>query len=117
QALGVDVLEPEQTSPDDGQSIDLPVLPTSTRPESAAHNALKAWVAANPEWFKDYGQFSAGVNEHRLSSGDSLDAYFTNGRESLAVEVKASSASDVELIRGIYQAVKYRAVLRAERQA
>lgn len=117
QALGVDVLEPEQANPDDGQSIDLPVIPTAYRPESAAHKALKAWVAANPEWFEDYGQFCVGVNEHRLSSGDSLDAYFTNGRESLAVEVKARNASDAELMRGIYQAIKYRAVLRAERRA
>lgn len=117
QALGVDVLEPEQANPDDGQSIELPTIPTAYRPESAAHKALKAWVAANPEWFDDYGQFGAGVNEHRLSSGDSLDAYFTNGLESLAVEVKASNASDAELMRGIYQAIKYRAVLRAERRA
>lgn len=117
QALGVDVLEPEQANPDDGQCIDLPVIPTAYRTESAAHKALKAWVAANPELFEDYGQFSAGVNEHRLSSGDSLDVYVTNGRENLAVEVKASNGSDAELIRGIYQTIKYRAVLRAERRA
>lgn len=54
------------------------------------------------------------MNEHRLSSGDNLDAYFTNGRESLAVEVKASNASDAELMRGVYQPIKYKAVLRAE---
>ncbi len=114
QALGVDVLDAAHANPDEGNPIELPAIPTAYRPESAAHKALKAWVAAHPEWFEDYGAFEAGVNEHRLSSGDSLDAYFTNGRESLAVEVKASNASDDELMRGIYQVIKYRAVLRAE---
>lgn len=117
RALGVDVLETEQGNPDEGQSIDLPAIPTADRPESFAHKALKAWVAANPGWFEDYGNFKPGVNEHRLSSGDRLDGYFTNGLECLAVEVKASNASDAELMRGIYQVVKYRAVLRAERIA
>lgn len=114
QALGVDVLDTAHANPDEGNPIELPAIPTAYRPESAAHKALKAWVAAHTERFEDYGAFEAGVNEHRLSSGDSLDAYFSNGRESLAVEVKASNASDDELMRGIYQVIKYRAVLRAE---
>lgn len=45
------------------------------------------------------------------------DAYFDNGQQYLAVEVKASHASDAELMRGVYQCVKYKAVLRAERIA
>lgn len=114
QALGVDVLDAAHANTDEGSPIELPTIPTAYRPESAAHRALKAWVAAHSEWFEDYGAFEAGVNEHRLSSGDSLDAYFANGRESLAVEVKASNASESELMRGIYQAIKYRAVQRAE---
>lgn len=52
-----------------------------------------------------------------MSSGDRLDAYFSNGLESLAVEVKASHATDAELMRGIYQCIKYRAVQRAECRA
>jgi len=114
QALGVDVLDAAHATRDEGNPIELPAVPTAYRPESSAYKALKASVAAHSEWFEDYGAFEAGVNEHRLSSGDSLDAYFTNGRESLAVEVKASNASDAELMRGIYQPIKYRAVLRAE---
>lgn len=58
-----------------------------------------------------------GRSEKGLSSGDRLDAYFDNGRLRLAVEVKASHASDDELMRGVYQCIKYRAVLRAEQQA
>ncbi len=65
----------------------------------------------------DFGCFTVGKNEHQLSSGDRLDAYFDNGRLRLAVEVKASHASDDEIMRGVYQCIKYRAVLRAEQQA
>ncbi|EMR0601142.1 TPA: hypothetical protein ACKPYB_000049 [Stenotrophomonas maltophilia] len=110
----MDVLDAEHATRDEGNPIELSAVPTAHRPESSAHKALKAWMAGHSEWFEDYGAFEAGGNEHRLSSGDNLDAYFTNGRESLAVEVKASNASDAELMRGIYQPIKYRAVLRAE---
>lgn len=65
----------------------------------------------------DYGDFTTGTNEKLLSSGDRLDAHFDNGRHRLAVEVKTSRCSEDELQRGVYQAVKYRAVLRAEQKA
>lgn len=41
----------------------------------------------------------------------------SNGKQRLAVEVKTSRCSEDELQRGVYQAVKYRAVLRAEQKA
>ncbi len=87
------------------------------RPESDEHKALKAWVASHPEEFVDFGYFPMGSNEKLLSSGDRLDAHFDNGRHRLAVEVKTSKCSEDELQRGVYQAVKYRAVLRAEQKA
>lgn len=117
QALGAEILEPETENPNDGEPIELPRLAGAYRPESKEHKALKAWVSGRPDLFEDYGDFRKGATEHPLSSGDSLDVYFSNRREGLAVEVKASHASDAELMRGIYQCIKYRAVLRAERIA
>ena len=52
-----------------------------------------------------------------LSSGDRIDAYFDNSAQRLAVEVKTSECTEDELQRGVYQVVKYRAVLRAEQKA
>lgn len=116
--FGVDVLEPASGVKDDGEPIPLPVLPAQMGAESEEHQALKAWVAAHPEEFEDLGVFPKGSNEKRLSSGDRLDAYFKNdeGLE-LAVEVKTSACSEDELKRGVFQAVKYRAVLRAMQKA
>lgn len=65
----------------------------------------------------DHGSFATGTNEKHLSSGDRLDAHFDNGKQRLAVEVKTSGCSEDELQRGVYQAVKYRAILRAEQKA
>ena len=114
RALDAELLDPAADSEDAGGDIPLPKLPKAYGLESKEHKALKAWVINNPKHFKAYGSFKSGRNEHCLSSGDRLDAYFDNGREYLAVEVKASHASDAELMRGVYQCVKYKAVRRAE---
>jgi hypothetical protein len=116
-ALGAETLDPGAGIEDPGDAIPLPKLPRTYETESKEHKALKDWVRKNPAWFDDYGAFDQGENEHWLSSGDRLDAYFDNGKQYLAVEVKPSHASDAELMRGVYQCVKYKAVLRAERIA
>lgn len=117
EALGAPILELATGLTDRGEQIELPTLPPVHAPESDEHKALKAWVIKNPNWLKEFGSFLGGESEKRLSSGDRLDAYFDNGKRRLAVEVKASHASDDELMRGVYQCIKYRAVLRAEQQA
>ncbi|WP_313400030.1 hypothetical protein [Stenotrophomonas sp.] len=118
-ALGAPTLETASGVIDKGDPIELPKLPRAYGVESSAHKALKAWIVANPDRLYEYGPFKTkhGENEHCISSGDRLDAYFDNGRLRLAVEVKASNACDDELMRGVYQCIKYRAVLRAEQHA
>lgn len=93
--------------------IDLPSPPAMLGGESDAHLALKEYVAAHPELFAKYGQFSVGQLEYRLLSGDQVDVLFQNEEMSLAVEVKTADAPPGELTRGLFQCVKYRAVLRA----
>lgn len=110
-------LAPSSGVKDDGEAIALPKLPDAMAGESAQHQALKAWVAAHPEEFADYGPFESGKNEQPLSSGDRLDVFFRNDDTMLAVEVKTSQCSEDELKRGVFQAVKYRAVLRAMQQS
>ncbi|NCT86898.1 hypothetical protein GXB84_06085 [Stenotrophomonas acidaminiphila] len=120
RALGATMLTPatgavEEVAAD--APIPLPKVQEGGKPESDEHKALKAWVASHPEEFVDYGNFPAGTNEKLLSSGDRLDAHFDNGKHRLAVEVKTSRCSEDELQRGVYQAVKYRAIVRAEQKA
>lgn len=97
------------------ESVPIPLEkpPARLGPESAAHLALKNHVAAHPELFADIGLFSPGQIEYRLDSGDEVDVFFANGEQALAVEIKTAVAPLGELTRGLYQCVKYRAVLRA----
>lgn len=82
--------------------------------EGAAHIALKHWVAEHPERFKEFGHYTCGTFEECLQSGDSIDAMLFGPSTRLAVEVKASNATQDELTRGIFQCVKYRKTLEAE---
>jgi len=43
--------------------------------------------------------------------------YFQHGHDRIAVEVKSSLSSEDDIVRGIFQCVKYRAVLEAQQAA
>ncbi|HYF78499.1 MAG TPA: hypothetical protein VD973_15280 [Symbiobacteriaceae bacterium] len=81
--------------------------------EGDQHKRLKEWAAAHPEIFAEFGRFKKGKMEVMLQSGDELDVCFTGTDMILAVEVKAANAPECEVRRGVFQCVKYRAVLRA----
>lgn len=82
-----------------------------TGPESDAHKALKHGIAHAPQ-LVDLPQKQMGKEEHRLWSGDEVDVYFPES--AVGVEVKAKNARFDDLHRGIFQCVKYKAVLRAQ---
>lgn len=86
--------------------------------ESEPHKILKRFVLEHPEicgapedcWLRE--------TEHALRSGDGIDVMFKSDRLWVGVEVK-SRVSDGNLedyLRGLYQVVKYRAVLEAQAQ-
>lgn len=116
-AAGAEILSLRHGNIGDAEPIPLPEIPILSGAESREHKALKKWAASHPEFFLEYAKFSAGENEKILSSGDRVDVYFSNGKDRLAVEVKAKNSNDDELMRGVYQCVKYRAVMRAENEA
>ncbi|QWT22495.1 hypothetical protein KPL74_10960 [Bacillus sp. NP157] len=81
--------------------------------EGEAHKRLKDYVRLHPNVVgaKTWGR--PGRAEERLPSGDSLDVFFDAGAEWIAVEVKPIGSDEPDLARGLYQCVKYTAVLRA----
>ena len=81
--------------------------------EGAEHRALKNAVAQNPGWVGLRKGLSPGETEAPLYSGDSLDVLFKDSRRRTAVEVKGRSASRSDIVRGLFQCVKYEAVLNA----
>jgi hypothetical protein len=82
-------------------------------PEGEEHRRLKEYVRSYP------GQFGAPTHctieiEKRLRSNDEIDVWFGAANEQLAVEVKSVRSNELDLSRGIFQCVKYKAVLAAE---
>ena len=85
--------------------------------EGKEHKSIKEYICSNPE--------SIGIkkvlfakNEYDLISGDRLDVYFEcKGKKHVAVEVKPSSSPEYDITRGIFQCVKYQAIMDAARVA
>lgn len=82
--------------------------------EGDAHRTLKEYIRDNP--------LSVGVNlkrakvetEKDLPSGDRIDVFFENRTFWTGVEVKSEQSSEDDVRRGLYQCVKYRAVMEAD---
>lgn len=79
--------------------------------EGEEHKKMKQFIASHPESLNE--QISGkGVCEHILLSGDRLDVFFP--KSNVVVEVKPKSAPDADILRGLFQCVKYKAILEAE---
>ncbi|WP_072371477.1 hypothetical protein [Hyphomicrobium sp. NDB2Meth4] len=81
--------------------------------ESDDHKVLKTYVASTPALLDLPLGTPIGEQEYPLPSGDSLDVSFRHRNEWVAAEVKSARSSDDDIMRGIYQCVKYLAVMRA----
>lgn len=84
--------------------------------EGEEHKALKEYIFEHPENLDIMGVVRKEA-EHILPSGDRLDVYFelSDGTH-VAIEVKPSIAPDQDIARGIFQCVKYSAVMDALRK-
>lgn len=84
--------------------------------ESEHHQRLKEYIYNHPQVI-GITKFSKRGMEHKLLSGDSLDVWFLleNGSE-IAVEVKSHISSTADILRGLFQTIKYKATLDAENQ-
>jgi hypothetical protein len=85
--------------------------------ESPGHRKLKHFVAKHPEIVGLPASLSPGRTEEPLQSGDVLDVFFHHGQDHIAVEVKSALSSEADIMRGIFQCVKYRVVLEAQQAA
>lgn len=80
--------------------------------EGDDHKKLKNYIYNNPQ--------KIGINpkaekwmEYYVPSGDSLDVFFKTRKELIAVEVKGKKSNINDIRRGLYQCVKYNAILNA----
>ena len=82
--------------------------------EGENHKALRLWVKNNPERIDRRFQGVRAETEKDLLSGDRVDVVLYDERKTIAIEVKSRDSNWADLQRGIYQCVKYRAVLLAQ---
>lgn len=83
--------------------------------EGEAHKQLKLLAAQNPAFFGAPDN-AEGEVEFALPSGDSIDLVFRCSKRWVAVEIKSIISGDADLLRGLFQCIKYEAVLRAMHQ-
>lgn len=80
--------------------------------ESEQHQRLKKYIAEHPKVLQLPATVRADT-EFRLPSGDSLNVLFRTGDDWTAVEVKSARSLLPDLVRGMFQCVKYQAIVKA----
>lgn len=79
--------------------------------EGEEHKKLKEIICNNPE---HVGIKLKGLKpelEKSLPSGDSVDVSFSNNNNWVGIEVKSIISNEADILRGLYQCVKYSAVM------
>lgn len=89
----------------------------SSEGESKEHEVLKEYVAKHPALVGLPLQSKKGLMEYQLASGDKADVVFQSNNSIIGVEVKSIISNGADLNKGIFQAVKYQALLRSEQKA
>lgn len=113
KGLGLEPLKPEVEDLDERGRAYTDFVKRTGGGEGEGHRLLKEYVASHPD--------VVGVNtakppsiEHQFIAGDEADVVFEIGENEWAIaEIKNGDPG--ELVKGIYQAVKYRALLQAEK--
>lgn len=81
--------------------------------EGEEHKCLKAYLSKHPEVIGLAANTPHGSIEEPLPSGDSLDVSFRQMSEWISAEVKPAGSPVADILRGLYQCVKYKAVMEA----
>ncbi|MGO8450666.1 hypothetical protein ACC779_12215 [Rhizobium ruizarguesonis] len=81
--------------------------------EGPYHKALRLWIKDNPALVDNAFALATTDTEVDLDSGDRIDVVYKLIDRTIVVEVKSRISNDVDLRRGVYQCVKYRAVRQA----
>lgn len=116
EALSTDTIERERKQRKEGAERD--GLPSGGRRygkggESAEHKALRLWTKNYPGKVDPRFSNAEVETEFDLLSGDRVDVMLRHRAKWIALEVKSRKSNEADYQRGVYQCVKYRAVLEA----
>jgi hypothetical protein len=131
QILGVELVKVFNYSSWEKVLDELRLVPLSTDPvitalkakacrmggigEQEDHRNLKHYIANNPH-ILGISVFAKGDTEYCFPSADRMDVVFHDDNNShwVGVEVKGPSSGDADILRGLFQCVKYSALREAE---
>ena len=105
-----------------GQRLPAATLPEGTERDGISrarsgegpnHRALRLWVRKNPGRIRrDFRHFHTDT-EVLLDSADRVDVVYYGRTLTVVLEVKSVDSDDMDLRRGVFQCIKYRAVMAA----
>ena len=81
--------------------------------EGPMHKALRLWVKENPGALSSSYRAFQTQTEFVLDSADRVDVVYRGPDLTVAIEVKSSDSDNADLRRGVFQCIKYRAVMEA----
>ncbi len=81
--------------------------------ESEHHRNLRLWVLNNPQLVRASFAHAETDTEVDLDSGDRIDVVYKCLDRTVVIEVKSRISNEIDLKRGVYQCIKYRAVREA----
>ena len=79
--------------------------------EGEEHKKLKLYIKNNPDCIGINLGWLESETEKGLPSGDSIDVFFENKKHWIGVEVKSKISGEIDILRGLYQCIKYQAVM------
>ncbi len=82
--------------------------------ESEDHRLFKEFIAKNPAAVGLSEKLPAGETEYPFPSADRVDVMFKVKDDWIAVEVKSKISCEEDILRGLFQCVKYKALIEAE---
>lgn len=88
-------------------------LPRGRSGEGPHHRALRLWVKANPATLFPTLAGVRAETEVDLDSGDRVDVVYYHSNRTIALEVKSMDSNVADLRRGVFQCIKYLAVISA----
>ena len=82
--------------------------------ESELHKKFKEFISKNPSVLGLNSDLQNGIQEYKLPSADTVDVLFTDKELKIGVEVKSSLSDIADILRGLFQCVKYKYLIEAE---
>ena len=84
--------------------------------ESKFHLDFKNFIANNPTVIGLPEKIGVGETEYKLISADTIDVVFNQKNTKIGIEVKSKISDFNDILRGIFQCVKYKHLIEAEQK-